>query len=72
MIRFSIFVNGKRKDIDWKSVPTNSMPILNKDYEVVINNNGEVKDRQLVRINFGYEYFDKKQNKLIKRIETIQ
>lgn len=72
MVRFSLWVNGRRVDIDWRSVPINAKPIRFKHFEIDRNlATGETSDKRLAGITFGYEYFDQVTGRNVQKIREI-
>lgn len=72
MIRFSLWVQGKRLDINWLDVPDNAKPIRFKHFEVDQNiKTGEVGEKRLMSITFGYEYLDKANNRNVQKTQEI-
>lgn len=72
MVRFSIWVLGARIDIDWLAIPENAKPIRFKHLEIDQNiASGEVSEKRIVGITFGFEYFDKEKSRTIKAVREI-
>lgn len=59
MVRFSVFHNKARIDIDWVELPPSARPIRYKHMERDHNLEGVwVDEARLVKVGFGYQYND--------------
>lgn len=71
MVRFSIFVNGWLH-LDWTKLPPNAKPIRYKQLEIDHNfGTGKTSVQRVVKIHFGFEYYDPKLGKKVQEIREI-
>ncbi len=71
MVRWSMFKDNKRIDIDWTKVPKNARPIRMKQFETkigTINNNTQSIAKAVF---FGYDYIDHSRNKIISKLDRV-
>ena len=69
MVRFSVWFDAARIDVDWTQVPTSARPIRYKKMERDHNLEGIfLGDARLMTVGFGYQYNDDNS----KNIEVIQ
>jgi len=74
MISFTLVLKDLGYDnliIDWTEVPDNAKPIRYKSYEIDTNNGQIINEQRLVKIGFGYEYFDKSLGKNVQKVQVI-
>lgn len=58
MVRFSLVLSEERHDVDWVGLPENARPVRFKHMEASFTPGGEVADKRIVGIDFGYQYTD--------------
>jgi len=72
LVKLKLQLPNDKLEIDWTTVPDNSKPIRYKSYEQDTNvETGQVSPIRLMKIGFGYEYFDKKLNKNVQKVQEI-
>lgn len=58
MVRFSVFYQGQRYDVDWTTLPDNARPIrFRHGYNTLYIETGETESGWL-GVSFGYQYND--------------
>jgi hypothetical protein len=55
MVRFSVFYQNKRLDIDWTDLPDNARPIRFRNYSADFAESGKMANKQLNWLRFGYQ-----------------
>lgn len=58
MVRFSVFYQNKRHDIDWKDLPDNARPIRFRNYSADFLPGGEMANKRVNWLRFGYQFTD--------------
>lgn len=59
MVRFSVFYQNQRYDIDWRDMPDNARPIrFRHGFSTYDPNSGEVLASGFYGVSFGYQYND--------------
>ena len=58
MVRFSVFYQNQRHDIDWRGLPDNARPIRFRNFSGDFAEGGVITNKRLNWVNFGYQYTD--------------
>jgi len=58
MVRFSVFYQNQRHDIDWRGLPDNARPIRFRNFSGDFAEGGVITNKRLNWLNFGYQYTD--------------
>ena len=58
MVRFSLIHDGVKYDVDWRGLPDNARPIRFIRYEADFDTAGNLIEKRLMGIDFGYQFND--------------
>lgn len=62
MVRFTLFHDNMRHDIDWRDLPDNARPIRFKNMQRHASGTSWLGPAEIVTIDFGYQYTDENGN----------
>lgn len=70
MVRFAVFYNGARYDINWRDLPDNARPIRFRDRSSWIDDEGRTGVTDWHGCRFGYQYTDEN-GKNVQQVEEL-
>ena len=69
MVRFSVFYQNQRHDVDWTTLPDNARPIRFRDRSQWMNDSGDTGLTDWHGCRFGYQYNDENGKNIQEVIE---
>jgi len=71
MVRFSVFYQNQRHDIDWRGLPDNARPIRFRNFSGDFAEGGVITNKRLNWLRFGYQFTDPNSGKNVQEVREL-